>query len=111
MSLYVSKPSTVDAEQWTGDNFKHLKKVLWHGDTYGVARFSGETPHLELWVEKSSAWCRLQIGDWIVREPDGVGFYLITSERFDAKYEPLSEAKCGDCGGDYHGDLRCEANG
>lgn len=110
MGLYVSKPNTVEAVQWTGDNWKQLKHDLWQGKTIGAARFAGERPDLELWVEKSLAWCLLAVGDWIVREADGIGFYPCKPEVFEAKYEPLSEARCDLCGGSYHGDLRCEAN-
>lgn len=31
-------------------------------------------------------------GDWIAREPDGMGFYPITAERMAADYEPVKES-------------------
>lgn len=85
---FVSKDSTVEAIQWTGDNWKDIKASMGGGPMIGTARFTGERPDLEIWVEKSKAWCVLKPGDWIVREPDGEGNYPCAAKPFAAKYEP-----------------------
>lgn len=35
-----------------------------------------------IWVEKSKAWCWFDTGDYIVREPDGDGWYPCTDSAF-----------------------------
>jgi hypothetical protein len=45
---------------------------------------------LEMWVEKSQAWCTITPGTWVLAEADGVGFYPCTAEQFAASYEPVT---------------------
>jgi hypothetical protein len=40
----------------------------------------------QIWVEKSQAWCDLEFGGAAVAEPDGSGFYPITSDVLEATY-------------------------
>jgi hypothetical protein len=41
-----------------------------------------------LWIEKSNTWRPdLPVGDWVIAERDGVGFYPCTAEQFTDTYE------------------------
>lgn len=42
----------------------------------------------ELWVIKSDKWCDIEPGDWVIREPDGLGCYPCKRAIFEASYEP-----------------------
>ncbi len=37
---------------------------------------------LRVWIEKSQAWCRVEIGDAVIRESDGVGYYPCAHYRY-----------------------------
>lgn len=89
MTLYRKRPVVVDMIQWTGDNFGEVEAFI--APTTPVRDLSGR---LRLWVEKSSASLAIDIGTWIARERDGVGFYPIidaqqadTFDRIDLERE------------------------
>ena len=56
----------------------------------GIGTVMGDA--LPLWVVKSSATCHVELGDWIIREPDGSGYYPCAADVFAATYEPAGEA-------------------
>jgi hypothetical protein len=88
----------VDAIQWTGQNFAAVREFA--SGAVGIGTVMGDA--LPLWVVKSSATCHVELGDWIIREPDGSGFYPCAGDVFAATYEapaapdpetPLSDAQ------------------
>lgn len=82
---YTTTPQTIEAVQWTGENLEELKsfcpdlQVI--TDKYGVSLklLQYLNPHLEV---------RLQ--NFIVRDDDGVTFYLEDSEGFLKRYKPVN---------------------
>lgn len=89
MDYYRRKPTTVAAIQWTGDNLDAIRVV---GAEASVFYEDGSLPILRLVVAKSSSICDLRPGDWVLREPDGVGFSPCTAAIFEASYEPTEVA-------------------
>lgn len=81
---YRKRPVEVEAIQWRGDNYAAVK-------TFGVGAvglpFTSGT--LPLWIAKAGTVCNLQEGDWIIREPDGSGFYPCTAKDFAATYDSV----------------------
>lgn len=86
MTMYKTKMRHgIEAEQFVGVNLDELaafgaqiqfEDVLGNGDiTY------------ELWVEKSNRWCGIEMFDYIMKEPDGVGFYPCKPAIFNDRYE------------------------
>lgn len=91
VAQYRKLPVIVEAEQWVRvedgpHSFNGEAKLR-------VDQTMGPGPKWwawSLWVIKSNAWCALEVGDWIVREHDGVGFYPCKAELFAATYEPVT---------------------
>ena len=88
VTRWRKRPVEVDAIQWTGQNFGAVR--AFGSGAVGIGPVvAGALP---LWVVKSSATCRVELGDWIIREPDGSGFYPCTDADHAAAYEPASES-------------------
>jgi hypothetical protein len=86
------RPTEVEAIQWTGCNFADVK--AFGSGAVGIGPVEGGA--LPLWVVKSSATCRVERGDWIIRERDGSGFYPCNADVFAAIYEPAGGTGTGD---------------
>ena len=83
---YRKKPIVITGVRWTGDNFDVVKAFA---TDYLPDPPSADGRHLNLWIEKSNTFGRVRLGDWVLAERDGVGFYPCTAEEFDATYEPI----------------------
>lgn len=80
---YRKKPVEVDALQWTGSNWEALERFAG-----AHVRFHGGD--IDVWIEKSNTWRQaLPVGDWVIGERDGVGFYPCTKEQFPEIHEPV----------------------
>ena len=88
---FRSKPVEIEAVQWTGDNEDEVAAlVVPVGVPLGLL-FRPE----RLWVAKSRAWCDLPVGHWIIKEPDGSGFYPCAPEIFSNRWELIPEVSGG----------------
>lgn len=87
-------PVEVTAIRWTGENL-HAVCVFIEGLTGPedgwalVKRDMSNTDDLRVWIEKSDTWGTVRLGDWVLAERDGVGFYPCTAEQFADTYEAL----------------------
>jgi hypothetical protein len=75
MPRFRKIPVEIEAVQFDGMN-----------DPAGVLR--REEDHAPYVVTIHGQRCYIQVGDWIVPEPDGVHFYPIKPDIFAATYEP-----------------------
>jgi len=68
MALYRSRPQTIEAVQWTGDNVTDLWDVFGARKIYGPHETN---PTLRLLAGKDGAqgWVSVPVGHWIVRKP------------------------------------------
>lgn len=90
MAEYRSKPITVEAIQWTGDNAAEVLAFVndhssrpWDMDDDDALEYN------RIWVAKSAAYCDLSPGSFVVAEPD-VGVYPCEAAVFEARWEPVS---------------------
>lgn len=81
---FRKKPVVIEAEQFTG-NLPHPKGVCICGLMLGGIP-GGCQPHVHTIHENQRV--DLQIGDWIIPEPDGEHFYPCKDEIFRNTYEP-----------------------
>lgn len=76
MAKYRKKPVVIDAVQFDG-----------HNDPPGVFRRDSDlTPYV---VTIHGQRCYIEPGDYIVPEPDGVHYYPVKPDIFEAAYEPV----------------------
>lgn len=83
MTLYVSKPQTVEAVQWKGDN---------SNECYGFckAKVRYAFSQLELLAGKDGAqeWVPVPVGHWLVCQPDDKSdIWPVDPDYFANKYE------------------------
>ena len=51
------------------------------------------SPNLHVHTIHAGQVCDLEDGDWVMPEPDGIHFYPIKPDIFDATYEPVETSK------------------
>ena len=97
---WTKKPVTVDARQWTGDNFDEI--VVFTGrDLFIVLgeedRANSDDPDCSASVfdKLHSTWVGVMDGQWIIRGVKGE-FYPCDAEVFAETYEPAEAASSGD---------------
>ncbi|MFR9773121.1 hypothetical protein [Nocardia sp. SC052] len=89
---YRKRPVTIEAMQWTGDNYPDL--YAWTGNRDDGHEIVAAAPQgLQLWVQANEAWLTLETGEWIIR--DSRGFYPCKPDIFAETYE-RSESQDGD---------------
>lgn len=87
MAKFIKKPVVVEAEQYTGngespgDSITHLCR---QNNTAGCPDF----PHVHTMTGDS---VRVRPGDWIIREPGGVGAYPCAPQVFELTYSAYVE--------------------
>ncbi len=87
---YRSKPSEIEAVQWTGDNLKEL-------EFFGVKfRYGPEAPALadplkiKAGKDGAQGYVAVPVGHWVVRSPgDLTDHWPVDPDYFAAKYEPV----------------------
>ena len=86
---FRSKPVIKEAMRLTADNAGWV--LLWMESGGMEVRLvaGGDPDTRQLWVEKSKRWCEIDVGDFVVKELDGVGFYPCKSGIFEATHEEL----------------------
>ena len=101
---YRSIPAEVEAILWDGTNDDEVKRLIGFEDAwlFGPHKNGREA---EIWVDKSDAWITIRAPWWIIREPDGIGFYPCDPAVFAQRWQPVTEpadieqeAKCKWCG-------------
>jgi hypothetical protein len=113
---YRRQPTTVDAYQYgdaegwhptsvqllarfidgADDPMRHPDGLLPPGDVMQYLQPTGlwdppDSSTLLLWVAKSNKWCELELGDWVIRESDGIGVYPCKGDIFAATYNPVDD--------------------
>lgn len=88
---YRKRPLEVCAIQWTGENWPAVEAFVGlRPDSDGPGVFPTAAGDLALWIEKSNTWRPdLPVGDWVIAERGGIGFYPCTVEQFEETYEPV----------------------
>lgn len=88
MAIYRSKPTTVDAIQWTGENSPEVLQFAWWKLR---PVYDGDIPlefELLAGVDGAQGWVHVPVGHWIVCQPrDKSDMWPVANEFFSAKYE------------------------
>ncbi len=80
MPKFRKKPIVIDAVQWDGK----ADQVVVYSETWGLSQeihFYVTTAHEQK--------VYLALGDWIIPEPEGRGFYPVKADIFAATYDPV----------------------
>jgi hypothetical protein len=91
---YRSRPCEVEAMRWTGSNADAIRAWIDQpSHQYGLGvDFEGAA---SLWVKKAQRWVPIEVGDYVIAEPDGDGFYPCAWSIFDQRWEPAQAAHFG----------------
>lgn len=81
MPTYKSKPTTCEAMEWDGSNSIDLE--LWMDSPIKTVVDGA----LTFWVTKSNEFIAIDPGDFIIKEPDGTGFYPCKRDIFHMRWE------------------------
>lgn len=80
MAQFRSKPRTIEAEQF----------LPCESEPRGICRQAHDyRPHVHTMHQNQIVY--LELGDWIVQEPDGIHYYPIRDDIFRANYEPVAQ--------------------
>lgn len=88
MKKFKSKAIEIEAIQWNGENtqeiigldpayFNHRAKTQHHRSTE------------KLMVKSAHGFVEVSVGDWIIKEPQGAGFYPCNKVLFEKRYEEI----------------------
>ena len=81
---YRSKPSEIEAVQWTGANIIDVWAFA-----PAVLREHGNGLELLAGQDGAQGWVPVPVGHWIVRQPDDLtDHWPVDPDYFAAKYEP-----------------------
>ena len=84
---FRKKPVVIEAEQYDSEANPPQRGVCWTGHA-GTHRKTAMFPHLH--TIHADQTVRLEHGDWIIPEADGVHFYPCKPDVFTATYEPVT---------------------
>lgn len=90
MALFRKKPVEVEAMQWDGTNMDAVQQ--WIGEPRQDTFREDYEGRARLWIEKGQTVAHLHVGDWIIREPDGRGYYPCVNTDFELTYEAVDQA-------------------
>lgn len=80
MAKYRKRPVVIEAVQFTG---VPVRGVCERAECY---LNTSDVPHVH--TVHGNQRINVKIGDWIIPEPDGVHFYPVKPDIFEATYEP-----------------------
>jgi hypothetical protein len=85
VTVYRSKPSEIEAIQWTGDNYLD---VVAFGGSYSTRH--GVALHLLAGKDGAQEYVPVPVGHWIVRSVDDwTDHWPVDPDYFANKYEPV----------------------
>ncbi len=79
---FRKKPLVIEAEQYTGD--REL-----NGLCHNANCFLCDVPHVH--TIHNNQPVKVEVGDWIIPEPDGTHFYPCNPDVFSVTYEVVDE--------------------
>ncbi|MFZ2809437.1 MAG: hypothetical protein WAZ60_23890 [Desulfosalsimonadaceae bacterium] len=86
---FRKKPVVIEAEQYV----EYGKLVKGMCNSISCYTSGNDQPHVHT-IHKGQI-VNLEVGDWIIPEPDGIHFYPCKADIFEATYEPAEEAGRG----------------
>lgn len=86
---YVSKPTVIEAVQYTGINTEELQDFA--GDNFVFETDVLFATFAKVWDKLHESWIKVEPGNWIIRGTRGE-FYPCADDVFREKYEPYEES-------------------
>ena len=83
MALHRKRPVVIDAEQYT----EYGKPVRGMCNSQSCYSSGNDSPHVH--TIHAGQIVNLEVGDWIIPEPDGEHFYPVKPDIFKDTYEPV----------------------
>ena len=80
---FIKKPIEIDAEQYT----EYGKLVIGMCNSCSCFESGNKKPHVHTIHDNQVVI--LDVGDWIIREPDGVHFYPCKPDIFEMTYDKV----------------------
>ena len=87
---YHRLPTTIEAVQWTGDNYDEIRDWSWDGKTNLVALLDDEPGTLMVYISIEDQWVKVRKSWFIARGVMGE-FYPIEREVFERSWEEAPE--------------------
>lgn len=89
---YQKLPTTIEAVQFTGDNWAEMHAFTGHVRINDVVMdvFRGGAQDTMLWVAANQSWLPIEISEWVAK--DKLGFYPIKDEQFKLSYVEEDES-------------------
>lgn len=83
MTLYTSKPQTVEAIQWKGDNSNEC-----YGFCKAKVRYMAGVLELKAGKDGAQDWVPVPVGHWLVNQPgDKSDVWPVDPDYFASKYD------------------------
>ena len=82
---YVAKPVEIQAVRLTRENAEEMRKFI--GENNYDANRNKFDPY-NILLRNKHGDVQLNVGDWLVKEADGSGYYPCDDVTFSAKYKP-----------------------
>lgn len=87
IARYRRIPTTMEAVQWTGDNYDEIREWSWDGKTNQVALLDDEPGTLMVYISVEDQWVKVRRGWWIIKGVAGE-FYPCADDVFARSWEP-----------------------
>lgn len=89
MARYVSRPTEVEAVQWTGDNPDEIEKAI-GADKASTTIFGDGRLYIMAGVDGAQDWVPVPKGHWLLHVPgDLSAVWPVENEAFLRKYEKV----------------------
>ena len=90
MATYRSKPTEIEAVQWTGENADEVGRIAPYKFATEVDRDGVVFGWLKAGADGAQGHVPVPVGHWVVRKPgDVTDLWPVDPDYFAAKYEPV----------------------
>lgn len=85
---YRKRPVTIEAIQWTGENYEEIREWAWTGPDTEVATLDTEVSQLMVWNNQELQWINCPLTHWVIK---GIAaeYYPCSDEVFQRTYESV----------------------
>jgi hypothetical protein len=85
---YRKVPVTIEAIQWTGENYEEIREWAWTGADTEVATLDTEVSQLMVWNSEEGQWIRCPLDHWVIKGIKGE-YYPCSPDVFLRTYESV----------------------
>lgn len=85
---YRKVPVTIEAIQWTGENYEEIREWAWTGADTEVATLDTAVSQLMVWNSEEDQWIRCPLDHWVIKGIRGE-YYPCSDVVFQRTYEAV----------------------